>query len=216
MFTAACGSDNPLSCRTEPVGIERAGPGARSLDGRRHGERYGQWRGQAGLQASVRLLGAGLAGVTVGVEGTDLSTRTGSNGAFELRGVPSGRVRLRFQGSGASGALELDDVSETEEIELTVVVSGSTVELESQERVTGSQAQLEGKVLNVNYGARTLAVGTTTVHGSRRYSHHRTAIGRWNCEDVIVGARIHVKGSRAGDTDHGHQHHGAADGTRTA
>ncbi len=59
-------------------------------------------------------MSAGLAGVNVAVEGTDLSTTTGPNGAFELRGVPAGRVRLRFQGSGASGTLELNYVSQTE------------------------------------------------------------------------------------------------------
>ena len=80
-----------------------------------------------------------------------------------------------------------------------MVVSGSTVELESQERVTGSQAQLEGKVLSVNYGARTLVVGTTTVlvpEGIPITNGYRAL----ELEDVIVGARIHVKGSRAGDT----------------
>jgi hypothetical protein len=155
--------------------------------------------GQAGVGAMEGTLSAGLPGITVAVEGTDLSTTTGPNGAFELRGVPPGRVRLRFQGAGATGTLELTDVFQTEEISLTVVVSGSTVELESQERVTGSQAQLEGKVVSVNYAGRSLVVGTTTVkvpdgipitNGNRELE----------LQDVTVGARIHVKGSRAGDT----------------
>ena len=113
--------------------------------------------------------------------------------------MPPGRVRLRFQGSGASGTLELTDVSQTEEIALTVVVNGSTVELESQERVTGSQAQLEGKVASVNYAARSLVVGTTTVmvpEGIPITNGFRAL----ELQDVIVGARIHAKGSRAGDT----------------
>ena len=197
VFTAACGSDSPSPVGPSPSESNTPGPapstGGATVSGTVSGA------GQAGLQASVRLLGAGLAGVTVGVEGTDLSTRTGSNGAFELRGVPSGRVRLRFQGSGASGVVELTDVSQSEEIELSVVMSGSTVELESQERVTGSQAQLEGKVLNVNYGARTVMVGTTTVvvpDGIPITNGYREL----ELEDLIVGARIHVKGSRAGDT----------------
>jgi len=199
VFTAACGSDSPAPVGPSPAESNTPGPAPAPSTGGATVSGTVSGGGQAGLQASVRLLGAGLAGVTVGVEGTDLSTRTGSNGAFELRGVPSGRVRLRFQGSGASGVLELNDVSQSEEIELSVVVSGSTVELESQERVTGSQAQLEGKVLTVNYGARTLTVGTTTVlvpEGIPITNGYRAL----ELEDVVMGARIHVKGSRAGDT----------------
>ncbi len=80
-----------------------------------------------------------------------------------------------------------------------MVVNGSTVELESQERVTGSQAQLEGKVASVNYAARSLVVGTTTVavpEGIPITNGFRTL----ELQDVIVGAHIHAKGSRAGDT----------------
>ena len=155
--------------------------------------------GQARVYALGQTISGGLPGVTVAVEGTDLSTTTGPGGAFELRGVPAGRVRLRFQAPGASGTLELTDVTQTEQIAVSVVVNGSTVELESQERVTGSQAQLEGKVVSVDYAARTLAVGTTTVvvpEGIPITNGYRAL----ELQDVIVGARVHVKGSRVGDS----------------
>lgn len=153
----------------------------------------------SGGAAGLRLLDAGLGGMKVSVVGTTLSTTTGSGGNFQLHGVPPGLVRLLFEGAGASGTLELDDVSETEEISLSVVVNGSAIELAGQERVTGSQAQLEGKVISADYPGRTLVVGTTTVivpenvsitNGSRELE----------LQDVIVGARVHVKGSSGGDT----------------
>jgi hypothetical protein len=93
----------------------------------------------------------------------------------------------------------LDDVSEAEEISLSIVVSGSTIELAGQERVTGSQAQLEGKVISVNYPARTLVVGTTTVLVPEDAAI-TNGFRQLELQDVIVGARIHVKGSESGDT----------------
>jgi Domain of unknown function (DUF5666) len=200
VLAAGCGgSDTPAPAGPSPTETNTPVGPAPSGGATVSGTVTGGAAGLSGLQSGVRLLGAGLGGVTVTVESTDLSTTTGPNGAFELRGVPPGRVRLRFQGSGASGTLELSDVAQTESIALAVVVSGSTVELESQERVNGSQAQLEGKVVSVNYPARTIVVGTTNVivpDGIPITNGNRAL----ELEDVIVGARIHVKGSRAGDT----------------
>ncbi len=153
----------------------------------------------SGGAAGLRLLDAGLGGMKVSVVGTTLSTTTGSGGNFQLHGVPPGLVRLLFEGAGASGTLDLDDVSETEEISLSVVVSGSAIELASQERVTGSQAQLEGKVVSANYPARTLVVGTTTVIVPENVSI-TNGFRELELQDVIVGARVHVKGSLSGET----------------
>ena len=152
-----------------------------------------------GGAAGVQALGAGLGGIKITVSGTDLSVTTGASGAFALRGVPPGLVRLLLQGAGASGDVEIADVSQTEEIELSFVVNGATIEVESQERVNGPEAQLEGKVVSANYAGRTLVVGTTTVSVPEG-----TPITKGSRDlelvDVIVGARIHVKGARAGDT----------------
>jgi hypothetical protein len=153
----------------------------------------------SGSPAGLRLLDAGLGGMKISVVGTALSTTTGSGGGFQLHGVPPGLVRLLFEGAGASGTLDLDDVSETEEISLSVVVSGSTIELAGQERVTGSQAQLEGKVISADYPARTLGVGTTTVVVPEGVSI-TNGFRELELTDVIVGARVHVKGSSSGDT----------------
>lgn len=149
--------------------------------------------------SAIRALSNGVAGITVSVAGTSLTAVTGAGGQFTLSNVPPGLVRLEFQGAGASGSLELDDVADGERISLDLVVTGSVLELESQERVTGSQAQLEGTIVSVDEASRTLVVGTTTVvvpegtpitHGFRELDF----------TDLLVGARIHVKGTLAGDT----------------
>ena len=197
LATACGGSDNPSPVAPSGPGGEAPAPSTSGATV--SGTISAGSTGQLQAMAVTHTVNAAIAGVTVSVDGTNLSTTTGPGGTFELRGVPPGHVRLRFQGAGASGTVELDDVSETEQIELTVVVNGSTVELESQERVTGSQAQLEGKVLSVDYGARTLVVGTTTVmvpEGIPITNGNRAL----ELVDVIVGARIHVKGARSGDT----------------
>jgi hypothetical protein len=194
LATACGGKDNPSPAGPSPNEPNAQAPApapssGATISGTVSGGSVGQ----------VSAMGVGLSGLTVTVEGTDLRSTTGSSGAFELRGVPAGRVRLRFQGSGASGSLELSDVGQTERIALNVVVNGSTVELESQERVTGSQAQLEGKVTSVNKGARKLGVGATTVavpEGIPITKGNRAL----DLSDLIVGARIHAKGTRAGDT----------------
>ena len=200
--TAGCGgSDSPLPAGPTPT--EGAGPAPAPAPGPSLGATVsGTVTDRASAQAfalgQVQLL-AGMAGVRVSVDGSDLTATTGPGGAFELRGVPAGRLRLRFDAPRASGMLEIADVSQTETITLTVVVSGSAVELESQQRETGSQAQLEGKVLGANYAARSLVVGTTTV-----MVPEGTPITNGNRDldliDVIVGARVHVKGARTGDT----------------
>ena len=91
------------------------------------------------------------------------------------------------------------DVSQTEEISLSVVVSASTIELAAEARVNGSQAQLEGKVVGANYTARTLVVGATTVVVPAD-APITNGFRELELEDVIVGARIHVKGSAATGT----------------
>lgn len=188
LLTAACGSGNGSPVGPSPADSSGLGSGATVRGTVTAG------RGTA----QVRALNTGMAGITVSVEGTNLSVTTSSGGSFVLRGIPPGLVRLLFQGPGVTGTLELNGVTQTEEIELTIELTGSTIEVASQERVTGSEAQLEGKVVTADYAARTLVVGDTTVlvpEGIPITNGYRAL----DLEDVIVGARIHVKGSLGGD-----------------
>jgi hypothetical protein len=190
LLTLACGGGSENG---SPVGPSPAGPGAGSSGATISGTVSGAGAAQA------RALGAALGGVKVSVEGTDLSATTNGNGAFMLSGVPPGLVRLLFQGSGASGAVDLNEVAQSEAIAISVVVNGSSVELESEARTTGSEAQLEGKIASINYAGRSMVVGTTTVtvpEGVEITNGYRMLA----FTDLIVGARIHVKGTRSGET----------------
>jgi hypothetical protein len=190
VLTIACGGSESGS----PSGPSPAGPGSGSAGATVSGTVLGP-----GGSAAVRTHGAGLGGVKVSVEGTDLSATTNANGDFSLRGVPPGLVRLLFQGAGATGSVELNDVAQSQSISISVVVNGPNVEVESEARVTGSEAQLEGKIASVDYAGRKLVVGTTAVivpQGVEITNGYRLL----ELTDLIVGARIHVKGTKSGDT----------------
>lgn len=140
---------------------------------------------------------AGIAGVKVSVAGTSVSAIADGRGKFTLQNVPSGDRQLEFSGAGANARLPLDDVSEQERIDLTVAVAGSSAELVSQSRSTGSEAQVEGLVDAIDAGARTLQIGSlqVSVPEGVPIRHGSTAL---QFSDLHVGDRVHVKGSKSG------------------
>jgi hypothetical protein len=141
---------------------------------------------------------SGLAGVSVSVSGTGLGAMTDAGGHFRLTGVPAGLVRLKFSGS-VNGEVEIEDVGEHETIQIEVHASGGEVEIESEEREGGSESQLEGKIASVNAGAHTFRIGDTSVivPGSASITDGFRAL---DFSDLVVGARVHVKGSKSGST----------------
>jgi hypothetical protein len=149
--------------------------------------------------AAVIAMGAsGLAGVTITVSGTGLHATSDGAGHFTLTGVPSGTVRLQFSG-GANGDIEIDDVDEHERITLVVHASGSGMEIDVEEREGGPESQLEGKIASVNTGAHTFVISdiTVSVPGSASIAHGSRTL---TFSDLVVGARVHVKGSKTGST----------------
>lgn len=74
--------------------------------------------------SSFQTLGSPSATVTV--VGTSLSAPIGSDGSFSLSGVPSGNVTLQFRASGTDARVTVSSVVESEQIQLTVSVSGAT------------------------------------------------------------------------------------------
>src|SRR6476659_8115772 len=79
--------------------------------------------GAASLGASMPL---GLAGVTVSVAGTSISTVADSAGLFSLSNVPGGDQRIEFHGNGANATVTIAGIAEQEHIDVTVAVTGST------------------------------------------------------------------------------------------
>ena len=97
VFTAACGSDSPSPVGPSPSESNTPGPAPAPSTGGATVSGTVSGAGQAGLQASVRLLGAGLAGVTVGVEGTDLSTRRDRTGRLSCVACPRAACACGFR-----------------------------------------------------------------------------------------------------------------------
>jgi hypothetical protein len=151
--------------------------------------------GQGGTRA-MQSVGAtsSAQGLTVSVAGTGISAPVSGN-AFSLSGVPAGPLSLRFTGNGMDSELGLAPVDGTENIDLTVSLTGSTVALESERRSFGKEMQLEGLVESL---PPTTAAGAFTVAGqlvtttpeTRFFFHGDTA----EFADLALGFRVHVKG----------------------
>jgi len=150
------------------------------------------------MAGAIPMGASGLAGVTITVSGTSLHATSDGAGHFTLTGVPSGTIRLQFSG-GANGEIEIDDVDEHERITLVVHASGSGMEVDVEEREGGPEAQLEGKIASVNPGAHTFVISdiTVSVPGSASIAHGSRSL---TFSDLVVGARVHVKGSKSGST----------------
>ena len=142
------------------------------------------------------MAAGGMGGVTITVSGTALTATTDGSGRFSLTSVPAGQLTLQFTGA-ATGTMSLDDVAEHDTIQLEVHVHNG--EVEDEQAQTGAQAQLEGKIVSVNGGGHSFVIGQITVivpstatirHGDQTLTF----------SSLIVGARVHVKGSLTGST----------------
>jgi hypothetical protein len=142
------------------------------------------------------MAAGGMSGVTVAVTGTGLTATTDGTGRFSLTNVPAGQLTLQFTGA-ATGTMSLDDVAEHDTIQVEVHVHNG--EVEDEQAQTGAQAQLEGKIVSVNGGGHSFVIGQITVmvpstatirHGAQTLTF----------SSLIVGARVHVKGSLTGST----------------
>ncbi len=137
--------------------------------------------------------------IVVSVAGTSLSTTVDGVGRFKLTGVPSGTVELKFSGNGMQGSIILTGVKDADQVDVAVTLSSTGAALQTQERDTGGEVQLEGRIAALNPGgtANTLLVDSTTV------SVPTTAIIRHGDTDIKfselkVGDRVHVKGTKNG------------------
>ncbi len=141
-------------------------------------------------------------GLVVSVAGTNISSVVNSADEFSLRGVPSGSVELRFSAPSLNASLSLGAVQSAETVEIGVVISGSTVTLESQRRQHGNETELEGRVegLPPTTPALTFIVAgrPVTTNASTQFSFHGDE--RATFADLAIGMRVHVKGQRNGDS----------------
>lgn len=135
---AACGGGGASSSPTDP-GTAAPPLGTASIEGQVSvGGGSGNLSSGLGSTAAADQTGAG---VTVRVQGTGLSTRADSGGAFHLAGVPQGNQVVVFETSGSSAGVQIDDIAPSESIRMEVVVEGSTARVESLDRDAGEDAE---------------------------------------------------------------------------
>jgi hypothetical protein len=88
-------------------------------------------------------------GVRVSVVGTSLATQTDSAGQFELHGVPSGRVKLRFEAAQVQAELEIEGLEDGHAMNVEVHVSGDGAFLADTDDHRG-ETSLRGRVDAIN------------------------------------------------------------------
>jgi hypothetical protein len=141
-------------------------------------------------------------GLVVTVAGTAISAAVDSADQFTLRDVPAGSVQLVFSAPGVGGTVALTDVQDGDSVDIGVMVSGSSVVLDSLSRRRGSDTELEGRIEAL---PPTTAPGTFIVAGRHVTTNDGTQYFFRGGEpatfaDLEVGMRVHVKGRRNGDT----------------
>ena len=120
---------------------------------------------------------AAAGGVRVSVVGTSIATQTDSAGQFELHGVPSGRVRLRFEAAQVQAELEVEGLEDGHAMNVEVHVSadgafiadtddhhGETSLRGRIDAINGTQLQVQGHVVRTDgltqfLGRRDEAIG---------------------------------------------------------
>lgn len=178
----ACGGSSPTSPAGNAVGASISGTV--------------QGGGSTALTASG--IGHAIAGLTVTVTGTSISSGVDAAGRFTLKGVPAGDVQLQFSGP-VTGSLQVNAVQPAETITLVIGVSTGTITLESQTRSSAGEEQLEGRIESL---PPTMAAGSLKVAGRTVTTDGSTQIRQGGAtrtfSDLQVGYRVHVKGHTSG------------------
>jgi Domain of unknown function (DUF5666) len=147
--------------------------------------------------SSFRTMSVGL---TVTIVGTSMITTVDGAGNFSFHDVPDGDDVLEFQGPGVDARMPIAGVTDHEDIHLTVVVNGTTVDVDTNERHTpDSRVEIEGRIAALNAAPPTLQIGTTTVSvpAGTPIEHGDTAIA---FSALVVGERVHVHATNIGGT----------------
>ncbi len=201
LAVAACGGSGstPSAPAASPAAPTVVAPGPAPATGATVTGTVAVSSGPTGLTA-VQGLSDTTYTVVVSVEGTALSTAADGAGRFKLTGVPAGTVQLKFSGNGMQGSITLSGIKDADEIDVAVTLSPSGASL-SKGSQPGGQVQLEGRVAAINPGgaANTLLVDATTVSvpGGTDIRHGDSPIA---FADLKVGDRVHVQGTKTGQT----------------
>jgi hypothetical protein len=181
---AACGGSST------PTGPDPAVGGSTSSS---TGTIHGTVAGGATASTTSNTTGAG-AGLTVTIEGTNISATVNGAGQFALSNVPAGTpIVLRFNGVGANAQINVGNVNPGQTMTITVVVAGDTAQLE--EKTQGSDKEIEGRLESIQGSTLIVAGRTVTVGASTVIRHGDTTM---TLSQLAVGQRVHVKGTVSG------------------
>ena len=142
-----------------------------------------------GLSAQT-LTPAGRA--TVSVNGTSLSAVSDDNGVFTLQNVPAGSVTLTVAGSGYSAQVTVGTVNVSDDIRLTVRVTGSSAKVDdSRHQSADNQVEFAGTITAAGNG--TITVGTTNTVIAVPTTASITNGGRTaSIADLVAGVRVEI------------------------
>lgn len=191
---AACGSGS--GSVTNPSGGSTGSGGTSSTGGAT--VRGVVETGAAGSSATgqVHALTA-ASGVRVSVVGTSLATTTDDKGQFEIRGVPPGRVQLRFEASGIDARLEIEALAEGQSMNLNVHVSTAGAFLAETEDHHNETA-IRGRIDALS-GNRLTVLGRIVVTDSLTQVLDRNN-APIRLGDLKVGQTVEVEGTNQSDS----------------
>jgi len=136
--------------------------------------------------------GAG-AGMTVTVQGTNITTTVNGAGQFQLTSVPPGTTVLVFNGVGANAQLNLGTLLAGQTATITVVINGTSAEL--QQKTVNGDTEIEGRIESIAGTTLKVATHTVTITPTTIIRHGDTMM---TAAQLAVGQRVHVKGNTTG------------------
>lgn len=192
VLATACGSSTPppagpTSATGSPSAPSNASTGTATISGLVNG---------SAATAAFRPMASGS--MAVSLAGSSMTTTVDGSGRFTLQNVPSGDQTLVFTGNGVSARLTIPGVGDHETIQVSVNVSGSSADIDEDEREDASHhGELEGRIASINAAAGTFVVRgvTVTVPMGTPVHHGGTAVA---LSSLVAGERVHVKGTMTG------------------
>jgi len=133
------------------------------------------------------------AGMTVTVQGTNITATVNGAGQFQLTSVPAGTVVLVFNGVGANAQLNLGSIPAGTTVTINVVVNGTSAEL--QQKTVNGDTEIEGRIESIAGSTLKVSGHTVLVTSSTVIRHGDTAM---TLSQLEVGQRVHVKGNTSG------------------
>ncbi len=143
--------------------------------------------------ALFNTMNGGAAGMTVTVQGTTITTTVNGAGQFQLTSVPAGTTVLVFNGVGANAQLNIGELLAGQTATITVIVNGVDATLE--DKIQGSDREIEGRIDSIQGSTLKVAGRTVTVGASTVIRHGDTAM---TLSQLAAGQRVHVKGTVTG------------------